>query len=147
MKVILLRDVPKVGKKYDIKTVSDGYGRNFLIPNGLATLSGEKSLKMAENLKKIATETFELEEAQILKELTKLSEAPVTLKGRANDEGVLFAGIKATDLSDSIKNQFGLTILPEYIKLDRPVKTVGEHTVEVVVGNKEVEIKLVVEKE
>ncbi|MDO8493503.1 MAG: 50S ribosomal protein L9 [bacterium] len=147
MKVVLLKDIPKVGKKYDIKDVSDGHGRNFLIRNKLAELATPHSLRMVEDMKGKITAQKNIEEAQVEAGLAKLSKAKITLKGKANEEGHLFAGIKAEELSDAIKDQTGLTVSFEHINLDKPVKMVGEHEVEVSMGSKKAKFKLTVEKE
>lgn len=147
MQVVLLKDVPKVGKKYDAKDVSDGYGRNFLLRNGLAELATPKSLKMAGDMRSKVVAEKKMEEVEIEAGLAKLSGAKVVLKGRANEEGHLFAGIKTEEISLSLKEQTGLLVSPDYIKLDKPIKMVGEHQVLVIVGNKKAPLKVLVEKE
>lgn len=147
MKVILLKDVPKLGKKYDIKNVSDGYARNFLCLNKLAELATEKAIKNTESHKEKLIITRKQEEAEVEKKLAGLEGVKVTLKSRANMEGHLFAGIKAEELSDLLKDQTGFVIAPEYINLSKPIKTIGEHNIDVIVGGKNGKFKLIVERE
>src|SRR3989338_5140298 len=110
MQVILLRDVPKVGKKNDVKNVSDGYGRNFLLKNGLAELATSKSLKTAEMSRAKLIDEKIKEDALLKESFNKLSLGELILKGKSNDEGVLFAGIKELDVSNALESQAGVTI-------------------------------------
>lgn len=147
MKVVLLKDVPKVGRKYEIRDVSDGYGRNFLLRNNLAEIATAKSEKMVEELRTKAAAARQAEEAGVQAELEKLSKVELKLKGKANAEGHLFAGIKAEDLSQAIKEQAGLSISAEYINIDKPIKTAGQYDIEAAVGGKKAKFKLLVEAE
>jgi len=147
MQVILLRDVPKVGKKNDVKNVSDGYGRNFLLKNGLAELATSKSLKTAEMSRAKLIDEKIKEDALLKESLNKLSLVELILKGKSNDEGVLFAGIKELDVSNALESQAGLTIGVEYIKLEKPIKTIGRHEILVAAGEGTTKLWLTVEKE
>ncbi len=147
MKVILLQDVPKVGKKYDIREVSDGYGRNFLLRNKLAEAATDKSLKVAEEMKQKMVAVRKMADAETESSLAKISNIKLTLKGRANEEGHLFAGIKSEEISRAIKDQADLVVLPEFIMIDKPIKTLGEHTIGVSLAGKTASFKLVVDKE
>ena len=147
MKVVLLKDVPKVGKKYEIKDVSDGHGRNFLLRQGLAELATPKALKMVEDMKHQLLAAKKSADAETEALVAKLSKVKLVLKEKANDEGILFASIKADDLVEHIKDQSGLEVSAEHIKLDKPVKGVGEYDIEIAGGEKKASFKLVVEKE
>jgi large subunit ribosomal protein L9 len=147
MKVVLLKDVPKVGKKYEIKDVSDGHGRNFLVRQGLAELATPKVLKMVEDMKQKMLAAKKSADAEVEALVAKLSKVKLVLKEKANEEGILFAGIKSEDLVKHIKDQSGLEVSTENIKLDKPVKNVGDYDVEIVGGEKKASFKLVVEKE
>ena len=147
MKVVLLKDVPKVGRKHDVKEVSSGYGRNFLLLNGLAVLATEKSLKTAEEFKQKIVAVKNQEESMVIRGLVKLAGVRLLMKRKTNEEGVLFASIKTEELSAAVKDQAGLIVSSEYIKLEKPIKAVGEYEIEVVVVGKKGGFKLVVEKE
>ena len=147
MKVVLIQDVQKVGKKFDIKDVSDGYGRNFLIKNKLAELATPKNLKNIDELKQKNVAVKKMQEAEVQKSLEKLATLKITIKRKANDEGHLFAGIDSDAVSDFIKSYADLVVMPEYIKLDKPIKSIGEYHVSVDVGSKKGVFTLNVEKE
>ncbi len=144
MQVILLKDVPKVGRKYDIKNVSDGYGRNFLIKNHLAELATKNSLKVANDLKEKIIAVKKVEESKIDERLSKLASITIKLNRKANSDGVLFAGVNANDLAETITKQTGMVVLPECIKLIKPVKSVGEYEVDVAFGDHKTRFKLLV---
>ncbi|MBI3633729.1 MAG: 50S ribosomal protein L9 [Candidatus Vogelbacteria bacterium] len=146
MKVVLLKDIPKVGKKFDVKEVSDGYGRNYLLKLGLAKIATATTLREAEEVRKKNVAVKQMEEEEVANGLIRLSAVNILIKSKANDEGHLFAGIDADYLSKEIKKQTGLVVSPEYIRLERPIKTIGEQFVKVMIGKRGTEFKLNVEK-
>lgn len=145
MKVILLKSVPKIGKKYDVLDVADGFAMNSLFPRKLAELATAKGLERVKELK--ATEEVErkVREDLLLKNLEDLSKASITISGKANDRGHLFAGLHKAELIQALKDQAHIDITEEYIVLDKPVKELGSHQIEVKVQDKSVEFTLNVE--
>lgn len=129
MKVILTKDVPKLGKKGELHEVSDGYGRNYLLARGLATIASEGKLKAIDKEKSdhAAREARELQAAKELGE--SLQKAPLRVKARSGEGGKLFGSITSSDVADTIKAQHGLEVDRRTIKLDNPLKTLGEHRV------------------
>lgn len=131
MKVILLADVAGKGKIGDIVKVSDGYARNMLFPKKLAMEATDKNMKNLEMQKaKIAKEEAEsLGAAQIqAEELNKIS---VVIKSKAGDGGKLFGSITSKDISNAVKDQYGISVDKRKIQLDSPIKNAGETTVEI----------------
>ena len=145
MKVVLLHDVAKLGKKYEVKDVSDGHAINFLMPKGLVELASDATMKKIEGLKVIHDAEQKIHINLLLKNLEDINEAVVTLKEKANEKGHLFAAIHKPELVAAIKAQTRLDLAPEYIVLEKPIKTVGEHMIEVKVGDKTATFKLVIE--
>lgn len=145
MKVLFLKDVPKMGKKYDIKEVSDGYAQNFLLPRKLAEAANKNTEKNVEKFKKAEDEMKKVDEALLHKSLKALEETTVTIKGKANEEGKLFAAIHKEEISEKLKEQAGISLPAEYIDIEKPVKEIGEHEIPVVVGDKKGKFKLVIE--
>ena len=117
MKVIILQDTKNVGKKGEVKNVSDGYAKNFLIPKGLA--------KEAADAEKRATDKAS---AEILKERLKTIE--VKVKAKAGEGGKVFGSVTSKDISDALKDQFGIEIDKKKIVVNSPIKMLGEYTVE-----------------
>lgn len=146
MKVIFLKDVPKVAKKFEAKEVSAGYARNFLFANNLAEVATKKSLAKIELLQSLHAEKVRKEESQLMKELEIIKGKTITLREKANEKGHLFAGIHAEELVSYIKAEFGLDLNPNYLTLAAPIKEVGEYKVQVHVQDKTVEITVVVEE-
>lgn len=142
MKVILLQDVKKVGRKYDIKNVADGYALNFLIPKKLAEIGTPAVLQKMEAMRSADTSKRKIQDDLLLKNLADLDGASVQISGKASEKGHLFKGIHKDELATEIKKQTGLDILSEHIMLDKPLKEMGEHDVEVVVQDKKVRFKV-----
>jgi len=140
----LLKDVKKIGKKFEMKTVSDGYGLNFLIPGGLAQIATDANLKRLDMLKSKETEMRKIQEDAVAKSLKKLEGMEIELSGKANEKGSLFAAIHSDEIVSEIKKTLGADILPEFIVLEKPIKEVGEHFIEVKVNDKSAKIKIVV---
>lgn len=146
MKVILLHDVPKVGRKYDIKDVPSGYARNFLILKKLAevaTPAREHELKTLHNKEEEARKTQDEAIASVLR---KVDGKKVTIHGKASEAGHLFARVKAEDIAGAVEKELGVAVDSRAIILAHPIKEVGEHTVTVEAGNKKAKILLSVVK-
>lgn len=146
MKVILLKDVAKIGRKYDVKDVASGFGLNFLIPQGSAKLATPEALKKIEVLKAEVDAERKIHEDLLAKNLHEVDEKQVVLKAKINDKGHLFAALHATDISAAIKESIGADISPEFIVLEHPIKEAGEHNIEVRASGKKATIKLLVEE-
>ena len=143
MKVVLLKDVPKVGHRRDVKDVSDGYAMNFLIPQGLAETATEKVIKRVEvELAKEAVQS-KIKQDLLLKSFGDLKGILITMERIANKEGHLFAAIHPSEIVTAIKEQTRLDVDPGYLQAE-PVKAVGEHEIEVKIGDRAVKFTLVV---
>lgn len=144
MKIILLKDVKGIGKKYDIKEVKEGYALNLLIPRGLAVHATENNIKKFEIVKKSDISHRLIQEDLLIMNLKELNNAKIEMVGKANEKGHLFAGIHKEQIIPEIKNQIHIDILPEFIILEKPIKEVGEHEITVKVADKTVKFKLIV---
>jgi large subunit ribosomal protein L9 len=130
MKVILVKDVKNVGKAGEVVNVSDGYGRNYLIPKGLAIEATESNLKML-NEKKKAEERKRQQELEQAKDLAqKLSKVGVTLKVKAGENGKLFGSVTSKDVEEALKEK-GFEIDKKKIFLPENIKTTGTYYAEV----------------
>ena len=130
MKILLTKDVSGLGRTGDVKDVSDGHARNFLIPKHLALPATSSVLAQVqkeeqERQKKIAKA---LEQFLILKD--KLENKTFTLKAKAGREH-LFAAIKPSQIADAINKKLNTNISPNQVVLKNPVKTVGPHEAEI----------------
>ncbi len=148
MKVILTEDVRGTGKKGDKVTVRDGYGRNFLLPKGLAIAALEGNVKRLDSLIKNLEnkKTRELKSAEDLK--VKLEELSLVIKMKAGDDGKLFGSVTHKDVAEAIKNAAGIEIDKKLIRIEEPIKMTGAFTVEVhLQQNVDAGVKIEVEKE
>lgn len=144
MRVILLKDVAKVGRKYDVKNVADGFATNMLLPKGLAKIATEEAIKKINEIKANDLTQKKVEEELLLKSFEQLKGTIIKLSEKANEQGHLFAGVTKEMIAKEIEKSTRIKISSEFISLEKPVKEVGEHKIEIVVGNKKGEINLVV---
>tara|TARA_B100000941_G_scaffold110818_1_gene77719 strand:- start:2024 stop:2467 length:444 start_codon:yes stop_codon:yes gene_type:complete len=130
MKIILKKDVEKLGFKNEIVSVKDGYARNFLIPKGLAILATESARKiLAENLRQqTKKEDAEVEAANKLAEEIKNSEVTIKVKV-AEDKVKLFGSVKVSQLTDALSS-LGHNVNSKFIKL-ASIKEVGDYTADI----------------
>ncbi len=145
MKVILLKDVSKLGRRYDIKTVSDGHALNLLIPQKLAIAATPSALKQVEVQKAKTEGEKKVHEELMIQKLKGLDGKTLTVKGKANEKGHLFAGLHQDEIAAELQKQTHLQINADAIVLDQAIKEVGEHTIQVKVGDKSAKFTLVVE--
>ncbi|EGD50647.1 large subunit ribosomal protein L9 [Thermoanaerobacter thermohydrosulfuricus] len=130
MKVILVKDVKNVGKAGEIVNVSDGYGRNYLLPRGLAIEATESNIKVL-NEKKKAEEKKRQQELEEAKEMAqKLSNLSLVLKVKAGENGKLFGSITSKDVEEALKEK-GFDIDKKKISFDETVKTTGTYYVDI----------------
>ncbi|MEW6080757.1 MAG: 50S ribosomal protein L9 [Bacillota bacterium] len=131
MKVILLQDVPSLGKKGDSVVVSPGYARNYLLPKGLVVEATQAALKewdarASRDQKKASRE---LAQARTLAE--RLSQGGIKVAAKAGAGGRLFGSVTSKDLSEAVSNQLGLQIDRRKIHLEENLKSLGAFTVTV----------------
>ncbi len=131
MKVILIKDVPKLGIKYDVKEVSAGYARNFLFSRGLAEQATEKIIKAVEIKKKQMGQEKEISQDILEKNLTAIDGLKLTITEKANEKGHLFAGVHKEEIAKILKEQKHVEIPAELIDLEHPIKEIGEHKIQV----------------
>ena len=134
MKVILQQDVKGQGKKGQLIEASDGYARNFLLPRKLAvpaTAENLNTMKQQEKAKK-AQEAAEKAEAQAVAE--KLKGAVVKLTAKAGSGGRLFGAVTSKEISDALKEQYGLDVAKTKIVQDEPIKSFGTYQLKCKLG-------------
>lgn len=132
MKVILLQDVKKQGKKGQMIEVSEGYGRNFLIKNGLAKLADNAAVNQlnAENKAKARLAAEELEECKQLKLKIEDEKTVVTIKAKSGNDGRLFGTIPSKQIAEELAKQHNLKIDKRKIQLEHNLSALGYHHVE-----------------
>ncbi len=131
MKVILNQDVKALGKRGEVKEVSDGYARNFLLPKGLAIEATPSNLKVLNDKKESAARKEEMEQAEAQSLAQKLVGCMVTFKVKTGEGGRLFGSITAKDVADQIKKEQGLDLDKRKLAIDDSIKNVGEYPVKI----------------
>lgn len=131
MKIILLKDVKKIGRKYDIKDVADGYAINSLIPAKIAVPATANFLKTIEERKRQDALMKEEFKKAFEYALTKLPDGKLHISGKVNEKGHLFAGITKTQIIDEFKKETSVELSSEHFELEKSIKDVGEHTINV----------------
>jgi large subunit ribosomal protein L9 len=130
MKVILLEDVDRLGKRGAILNVTNGYGRNFLIPRKLAAPATDTNMKLAEvQGKKVQVQEAKEERSagELKAELEKVS---VTIPMKAGEGEMLFGSVTTANIAEALEEK-GFTIDKRRIELDEPIKRLGDHHVSV----------------
>lgn len=145
MKVILKENIKGVGRKFEVKNVTDGYANNFLIPKKLAEYASPNAVKKAEILKSTNLAEIEIREKLIEKQIEMLKEVKVVIKKKGNGKGSLFEKIHPNEISVALKEQAQIEIDSEFILIEKPIKEVGEHRVVARLGKNEGEFKVLVE--
>jgi large subunit ribosomal protein L9 len=128
MKVILLEDVTKVGRRGEVRDVSDGYARNFLIPKKLALGATEGNLKNLEHIKKQANAKAERVRGEAAGVRDRIEALVYEERRQASEEGKLFGSVTSQDLVDFL-DKHGIKVERRRVHLDEPIKTLGESTV------------------
>ena len=134
MKVIFNTDVRGQGKKGELKEVSDGYARNYLLPRNLATEATNDNINAMRLKEKAKQAQIAKEKAQALEDSKKLSEIQVIIKAKAGQGGKLFGAVTSQEISKALKEQFGMEIEKNKIVQSSPIKTFGSFTVKAKFG-------------
>lgn len=134
MKVILLKDVAKVGRKGEIKEVSDGFAKNMLIKKGLAlAATKEAEIKVA----KVAQEKTEQQkkiESKLKDQKAELEKRTFTVKTKVGDKGQVFGGIHEKDIIQAIFQKTKISLEKSQIEAHKGIKALGEHTITIKLG-------------
>ncbi|NLW72852.1 MAG: 50S ribosomal protein L9 [Chloroflexi bacterium] len=130
MKVLLIKDVYKLGRAGDIKKVADGYGRNYLIPQGLAIPATQGSIKLAESIGKKASERRAILNNELKSVADVLSGLTFDFAVKAGETGKLYGSVSSQMIADKIKELKGIEVDRHQIALE-PIRNIGEYQVPV----------------
>jgi large subunit ribosomal protein L9 len=127
MKVLLIQDVKKIGKKGEVLEVKEGYARNFLIPNGLGVEASGGALKQVQEGQRAQEKKMAREKEEALQLAAQLEKVRVVIKHKAGAEGHLFGSVTSSEIADALK-QKGFEVDKKKIVLDDPIRLVGVHS-------------------
>jgi large subunit ribosomal protein L9 len=130
MKVLLVKDVYKLGRAGDVKRVADGYGRNFLLPQGMAVLATPGAMKTAERIRTKATEKRAIlnNEMGVVAEILK--KVQISFGARAGETGKLYGSITSQEVVDAIQKKTEILVKRQQLDM-QPLRTLGEHAVRI----------------
>lgn len=147
MKIVLLEDVEKLGKKFEVKEVADGYARNYLIPKGLAKPATKKVLEWVKIQKEIEEKKAEEELKRVQEMASKVDGQEVVIPVKVGEEGQLYESVGVQKIWEELK-KLGFDLKKNQIELEKPIKELGEFPVKVKFDhNLETEIKVIVVEE
>ncbi|MDD5145308.1 MAG: 50S ribosomal protein L9 [Candidatus Pacebacteria bacterium] len=146
MKVIFLKDVEKLGKKYEVKEIKNGYARNFLIPKGLAKPATTELLAWAQTQKEILEKESEEELKKIQDIASAIDGQEVVVPVKVGEEEQLFESVNPQKICEKLK-EMGFEVKKSQIELKEPIKELGEYPVKIKFEhNLESEITVIVTK-
>lgn len=128
MEIILLKDIEKVGEKHTIVSVKDGYGRNYLIPQGLALVANKANRDRLDELKRKEAEVEAKEIAQYQAIADKVKDITLKIGAKAGQSGKLFGSVTSIQLAAALKDQAGVEIDRKKILIDEEIKELGTYT-------------------
>lgn len=148
MQVILIQDVPNVGKAGEVKNVSDGYGRNYLIARGLARVATEGQQKQAEQHQRSAAKRRQRELADAQSIAERISGLTLTFKARTGEGTKLYGSITSADIAERLSQLLGKEFDRRKIHLEESLRHLGTHQVPVrLTADLVPEITVVIERE
>jgi len=148
MQVVLKHDVKGLGKANEVKSVSEGYARNFLIPRGLAILATKESLEMVAREQQQVTTIAAQQRARAEAMAARLKDKPLLFKVKAGETGRMYGSITAKDIAEAIGKVLGNEFDKRMIELEHPIRQTGVHLVELKLpANVTGQVQVVVEAE
>lgn len=131
MKVILLQDVKSIGKKGELKEVSDGYARNFLLPRKLAKEANAQAMNEFKNAEAAKEYKVKKETEKAQENAKALSGKTVKIPAKAGQNGKLFGSVTAKELAEEIAKQYGVEVDKRKIALENDIKAFGTYNFDV----------------
>jgi large subunit ribosomal protein L9 len=144
MQLVLVEDVLYLGKQGDLVEVKSGYGRNYLLPNGLATVPTAHNLRVLERYKERVRQAREARVADLKVLAEQIARTTITLEANANEEGHLYGSVGPQEIAKAMKGK-NLLVEAEMIKMEGPIKEIALYAVKVALGyDIESEVKVLV---
>jgi large subunit ribosomal protein L9 len=144
MQIVLTEDVPHVGKQGELVEVKPGFGRNYLLPRGLATIPTQHNLRLLERYKQRVQQAREARIADLKVLAEQVARVSVTIEANANEEGHLYGSVGAPEISKGLKSQ-NLPVDADMVRLEGPIKECALYAVKINLGYEiETEVKVLV---
>jgi len=133
MQLVLTEDVAHLGKQGDLVEVKPGFGRNFLLPNGLATVPTEHNLRLLERYKQRVQQAREAKIADLKNMAEQIQRLTLTIEANANEEGHLYGSVGAPEIAKALKAQ-NLVVETEMVRLEGPIRECALYAVKIHLG-------------
>src|SRR5437667_4552654 len=147
MQLLLTDDVPNLGKQGDLVEVKHGYGRNYLLPNGLATVTSEHNLRLMARYKERVQQAREARAADLKVLAEQIQRVTVQIEANANEEGHLYGSVGAPEISKALKAK-NLPVEAEMVRLEGVMKECAMYAVKLHLGyDIESEVKVLVHRQ
>jgi large subunit ribosomal protein L9 len=147
MQLVLTEDVPNLGRQGDLVEVKHGYGRNYLLPNGLATVPTEHNLRLLDRYKQRVQAAREARIADLRALAEQIQRVTVTIEANATDDGHLYGSVGAPEICRALKAQ-NLNVDPAMVRLEGPIRECALYGVKLQLGHEiESEVKVLVVKQ
>ncbi len=144
MQLVLTEDVANLGKQGDVVEVKPGYGRNYLLPNGLATIPTEHNLRLLERYKQRVQQAREARMADLRVLAEQIQRETISIEANASEEGHLYGSVGAGEISHALKAK-NLIVEPDMVRLEGPIKELALYAVKLHLGyDIETEVKVLV---
>jgi large subunit ribosomal protein L9 len=139
MKVILEKDIPNVGQAGQVREVSDGYVRNFLLPRRLAKLATPAGIARAERQSSQRTSQDKKHNLRTKDLIAKLTGMVLTFDEKANEQGHLFASVNKAAIIKSLHQKTGASLDESSVELEQPIKIVGQQTINIIISGQTIQ--------
>jgi large subunit ribosomal protein L9 len=133
MQLVLTEDVPHLGKQGQLVEVKGGFGRNYLLPRGLATIPTEHNIRLLERYKQRVAQAKEARIADLKVLAAQIGAVTITIEANANEEGQLYGSVGAPEISKALKGK-NLDVSPEMVRLEGPIKQIALYEVKLSLG-------------
>ena len=130
MKVLLIKDVYKLGRAGDVKKVADGYGRNFLLPQKMAVLATPGAINTSASIRAKAAENRIILNEEMSAVAKSLEQVQLTFGARAGETGKLYGSITSQDVVEALQKKTGVSLKRQQLDM-QPLRTLGDHTVRI----------------
>jgi large subunit ribosomal protein L9 len=144
MKVILLRDIPKIGKKHEVRDVADGYALNHLLPNKHVKFASPTAIVQSATDRERSAAAASKSAETTVKNFEALQDAIIEIQEKANEQGHLFASVDREEIANAIFQTKKIKIDPAMIEIDKPIKEVGERDITLQQGDLRAVFRLVI---
>ena len=133
MQLVLIEDVANLGKQGELVEVKPGYGRNYLLPRGLATVPSEHNLRLLERYKQRVQQAREARMADLKVLAEQIQRTTIPLEANANEEGHLYGSVGPAEISTALKSK-NLLVEPEMVRMEGPIKEIALYEVKLQLG-------------